>query len=342
LVIFTRFFAKWLACESIRGEVGIYGFAVSPHNGGRSLQLEPEATGATRTTRLQRIIDALRLKPLSIVNEAGRLAAMLQRPSISRQHFARIRSGRANASEEKIFIIVAAMRSVTGLLFRSGDLFEVEPQIGEGGVRSLPASLLWMMGRLMDTSNEWVPISSVDRVSSVGRHFVVHEPGSTGEAFESLYSKYGLLLRTIAMRRYHVPPDDAEALVHDVFAAYLERRAHVREAKGWLTGAIKNASLNYLRKRRPESPLLSEHEETPDQAADEHFEQWLRRSTIASVFARLGTRCRETLRSYYLREESKERIAAQLDTSPGNVLQLLVTCRRRAQELVRRLTGMDK
>lgn len=171
---------------------------------------------------------------------------------------------------------------------------------------------------------------------------MVHEPGSTGEAFESLYEEHGLLLRTIAMRRYHIPPDDAEALVHDIFAAYLERREHVRDAKGWLTGAIKFASLNYLRKRKPESPLLAEHEETPDAAAEARFEQWLRRSTIASVLARLGSRCRETLRGYYLREESKERIAEQLETSPGNVLQLLVTCRRRAQELVRRLMEIDR
>ena len=100
------------------------------------------------------------------MNEARRLAAILRRPAISRQHFARIRSGSAAATEEKIFIIVAAMRSVTGLLFRSGDLFEVEPQIGEGGVRSLPTSLLCMMGSQMDQNfaselafgaNQWPP-----------------------------------------------------------------------------------------------------------------------------------------------------------------------------------------
>jgi RNA polymerase sigma factor (sigma-70 family) len=296
----------------------------------------------TRRTRLQQVIEALGIKPTSIVREAQRLAVVLRRPSLSRQHFGRIRFGRSAASDEKIFIIVAAMRSVTGLLFRSGDLFDVEPRPGEGVSWAPRASLQWMTACAMDGSNTSVPVSSFDRVSRVRRHFVVHEPGSPGEAFESLYNEYGLLLRTVAMRRYHVPPDDAEALVHDVFAAYLERRAHVRDAKGWLTGAIRNASLNYCRKRGPESPLLPEHEEAPDEASEARFEQWLRRSTIASVFARLGTRCRETLRGYYLREESKERIAEQLETSPGNVLQLLVTCRRRAQELVRRLTGMDK
>lgn len=288
------------------------------------------------------MIDALGVGPTTIVQEAQRIAAALHRPSISRQHFVRIRSGKSAPSEDVIFIIVAAMRSLTGMLLRSADLFEVEPDCGEGVAPRAFSALHWMTACAMDGSNASVPVSSVDRVSRVRRHFVVHEPGSTGEAFESLYNEYGLLLRTIAMRRHHVPPDDAEALVHDIFAAYLEHRAHVRDARGWLTGAIKNASLNYWRKRQPESQLLPEHEESPDEAAEERFEQWLRRSTIASIFARLGTRCRETLRGYYLREESKERIAEQLDTSPGNVLQLLVTCRRRAQELFRRLMGIDK
>jgi RNA polymerase sigma factor (sigma-70 family) len=279
---------------------------------------------------------------MQIVREAQRLAEALRRPSLSRQHFGRIRMGRAAASEDKIFIIVAAMRAVTGLIFRAQDLFDIEPQTGEEVAFGALLPLHSMTACLMDISNVWVPVSSQGRVSRVRRHSVVHPPGSAEEAFESLYTEYGLLLRTIAMRRYHVPPDDAEALVHDIFAAYLERRAQVRDAKGWLIGAIKNASANYWRKRKPESPLLREHEEAPDEAEEARFEQWLRRSTIASIFARLGSRCRETLRGYYLREESKERIAEQLETSPGNVLQLLVTCRRRAQELLRRLMGIDE
>lgn len=156
---------------------------------------------------------------------------------------------------------------------------------------------------------------------------------------ESLYTEYGLLLRGIAMRRYRVPPDDAEALVHDVFVSYLERRPYIRDVKGWLAGAVGNASKNYLRKRRPEAELLPEHEEAIDTGAEQRLERWMYRSMVASVLARLGERCRETLRRYYLREETKERIAEHLDTSPGNVLQLLVTCRRRAQEILQHLSG---
>jgi RNA polymerase sigma factor (sigma-70 family) len=291
------------------------------------------ATRAKASTRLEQVIEAFGLRPLRIVREAQRLAAELGRPSISRQHFVRIRTGRAVASEDKIFIIVAALRAVTGLLIRAHELFDIEPLTEEG-----PR----FMASLMDGCDEAVPVSSLDRVSSVRRHFVDHARGSTEEAFESLYTQYGLLLRTIAMRRYRVPPDDAEALVHDVFASYLERSAQVRDAKPWLTGAVKHASLNYWRKRKPEAPLLAEHEEAADEAAEERFEQWERTSTIASIFARLGERCRETLRRYYLREETKECIAKELETSPGNVLQLLVTCRRRAQEVLRRMRGIDE
>jgi RNA polymerase sigma factor (sigma-70 family) len=260
-------------------------------------------------TRLQQVIEMHGLKPLQIVREAQRLAAALERPAISRQHFLRCRTGRAAATEDKIYIIVAAMRSLTGLLFRPTDLFELEPPVG--GLHPC--------------------------TDSVRRSTVSQESGAT-DRFESLYTEYGLLLRTIAMRRYHVPPDDAEALVHDIFAAYLERSGYVRDAKGWLIGAIGNASCNYIRKRRPEAQLLPEHEEAIDEGTEERIEGWMRHATITAMLSRLGDKCRETLRRYYLREESKEAIAEHLDTSPAYVLQLLVTCRKRAQEILQNLS----
>jgi hypothetical protein len=214
------------------------------------------AKPSTRSTRLQQIIRALGLKPTHVVREAQRLAEALRRPSLSRQHFGRIRSGRASASEDKIYIIVAAMRSVTGLLFRPSDLFDLDPMFPEGVTFGPLPPLLPMTARGMYSSNASAPVFSDSRSSRVWRLLVSQESGSTEDPFESLYTEYGLLLRTIAMRRYHVPPDDAEALVHDIFAAYLERRAYVRDVKGWLIGAIGNASNNYIRKRKPEAQLL--------------------------------------------------------------------------------------
>jgi len=295
------------------------------------------AKRTTGNTRLEQVLQALGLKPVHVVREAQRLAEELRRPSLSRQHFGRLRSGEAVASEEKIYIIVAAMRSVTGLLFRPSDLFDVEPMLTEtaGFGPVLPSGST----QIERGSSVNVPVSSDSRATRVWRLFVSQDSGSTDDAFESMYTEYGLLLRTIAMRRYHVPPDDAEALVHDIFTAYLQRRAYVRNVKHWLIGAIGNASSNYIRKRRPEAELLPEHEEAIDAAAEESLDGWIRRLTIAALLARLGTKCRETLRRYYLHEEPKERIAAELATSPAYVLQLLVSCRKRAQELLRSLGG---
>lgn len=218
------------------------------------------------------------------------------------------------------------MRSATGLLWRPADLFDLEPQTG------------W----IVRGSNVSVPVSSDSRIARVRRLLVSQDSGSAEDSFESLYTEYGLLLRMIAIRRYRVPPDDAEALVHDIFAAYLVRRTYVRDVRGWLIGAIGNASSNYIRKRKPEAELLPEHEHTVDTAAEASLDRSVRRLTIAALLSRLGTKCRETLRRYYLHEESKERIAAELSTSPAYVLQLLVTCRKRAHELLRALSGVKE
>ena len=94
-------------------------------------------------------------------------------------------------------------------------------------------------------------------------------------------------------------------------------------------GAVGNASKNYWRARKRETPLLPEHEETADAAAEAETEQRMRRSAAVAVLAQLGPKCRETLHRYYLGEESKEAIAEKL-SSPGYVLQLLIARRRRA------------
>ena len=162
------------------------------------------------------------------------------------------------------------------------------------------------------------------------------------QEFEALYAQYFDLLAQIAAFKFQIPDTEAETLVHDVLLGYLKKSATIVELRPWLIGAIGNASANYLRKRKREAELLPEHEEAPDAAAEESLDGWMRRLTIAAVLARLGTKCRETLRLYYLHEEPKERIAAHLATSPAYVLQLLVTCRRRAQELLRSLSRVKE
>ncbi len=278
-------------------------------------------------TRLQKFIGELGLRTLDIVREAERIASEEGREAISRRQFQRLKHGHASATAETIYIVVAAIRSVTGMLVQATDLFVLQPATPRAG--GLSWELSW-------PRPEPVPVSS--RRTSGGLWSTVRSvtdpsPPTNASEFEALYVEYGVLLRAIAIRRYNIPPDDAEALVHDIFTAYLQRREYVRELKGWLIGAIGNASKDYLRRRKREEPLLPEHDQKPDQAAEEKAERWMTTMTVAMVMARLGEKCRETLRRYYFHEESKESIAEQLATSPGYVLQLLVSCRRRVREL---------
>ncbi len=275
-------------------------------------------------TRLQKFIDDLGLRPLDIIREAERIASKEGVESISRRHFQRLRLGRASATAERIYIIVAALRSATGMLVKATDLFVLQPDTPRPG--GFPWESSWPRPE---------PVSVSSRRGTSGSLWStvrsVVDPSSTNASeFEALYIEYGVLLRGIAIRRYNIPPDDAEALVHDIFTAYLQRRAYVRELKGWLIGAIGNASKDYLRRRKREEPLLPEHDEKPDQAAEE---RWMFNMTVAMAIARLGEKCRETIRRYYFHEESAESMAEQLSTSPGYVLQLLVCCRRSVREI---------
>lgn len=247
---------------------------------------------------------AFGLRPQDVLRMARRVAAELKKPGISRQQLYRFRFDEAvNATEEKIFVLVAAFRELTGRLIRANDLFEVEPAYALSF--NTPCTM----------------------------H--IESAAPAGDAFESLYTQYGILLRGIAMRRYSVPPDDAEGLVHDVFIAYLEHQSSIRDAKGWLIGTVRFKCTHYWRDRKREAPLLPEHEETADPSAEGDVRSSVERLTIASAMAHLGARCRETIRRFYWQEQSMDDIATSLATSQNNVKQILFTCRRRIREFLR-------
>jgi RNA polymerase sigma factor (sigma-70 family) len=265
-------------------------------------------------------MQTLGVRPMQVVAETARLARECGgcKP-VSRQELLRLRFGGGGATSATMRSIVAAMREITGIIVRAADLFDLEPD-APGGAAG-------------------VPVSWDGPAVRVRRPFVSQQSGVTAtEAFETLYTEYALLLRNIATRRYGIPCDEAEAIVHDIFASYLERRAWIRDERRWLAGAVKNASKYYLRCRRRESPLLAEHDEKADLAAGDRAEQWLTRLTLAAVLARLGTKCREALRMYYLRGHATDDIAHHLDTSADYVRHLLMTCRKRVRDLFFEMT----
>jgi RNA polymerase sigma factor (sigma-70 family) len=160
----------------------------------------------------------------------------------------------------------------------------------------------------------------------------------TPHPLEMLYREHEGLLRSIAQYRYRIPPCDAEALVHDIFASFLERQPEAYDMKAFLIGSINNACKHYWRKRQNEEPLLPHHELTPNDDEAAKLERWALRLSLGATLARLGGKCSETLRRYYLRDESAEAIALELDTSPAYVWQLLSSCRKRARQIYTAIT----
>ena len=79
------------------------------------------------STLLDEVIRTLGLRPGEIVETADRIARETSVPSISRAQLHRLRLGTGTASETKIYIVVAALREVTGILFAPSQLFALEP-----------------------------------------------------------------------------------------------------------------------------------------------------------------------------------------------------------------------
>jgi RNA polymerase sigma factor (sigma-70 family) len=161
---------------------------------------------------------------------------------------------------------------------------------------------------------------------------------STVHPLDAVYREHEGLLRSIAQYRFRVPECDAEALVHDIFASFLERQPDAYNVKAFLIGSINNACRHYWRKRQYEEPLLPHHDLTPSDDEAAKLERWALRLSLGATLARLGGKCSETLRRYYLRDESAESIAQELDTSPAYIWQLLSSCRKRARQIYSAIT----
>jgi RNA polymerase sigma factor (sigma-70 family) len=172
-----------------------------------------------------------------------------------------------------------------------------------------------------------------------GRDFLM-EAGPRDEAEQSLeeiYRDLAALLQRIAIQRFQIPSDDAETLVHDVFATYLTQRPNVRTVRGYLIGGICNASRRYWRERRLADGMFTPLDEERGSATD-FVDRVSIHVALGATLARLGSRCRETLRRYYLEGQTTHEIAAAMKTSTSNVLKILHDCRKAAREVYLSIT----
>jgi RNA polymerase sigma factor (sigma-70 family) len=161
--------------------------------------------------------------------------------------------------------------------------------------------------------------------------------GHPATPFDALYAAYRPFLRRLAVRKFNIPPGDADDLVQDVFATYLASASSVRDVHPYLIGAICNAARHY-RRRDAASPFCDAVPcaATPDDALIDEVVQSL---TIAAALARLGPRCRETLERYYLLGEKAVDIARSRQQSANYISRLLNYCRNRARTLYQEKRG---
>lgn len=156
---------------------------------------------------------------------------------------------------------------------------------------------------------------------------------SASAGFDAIYDDHVPLMRAIARRKFNIPDSDIDGLVHDVFASFLTSASRVKELRPYLVGGICNASRNYWRRRERDDSLFVEMDENAVCGAD--LQQTVSRNlTLNAALSRIGERCRNVLQRYYLESESTASIAQAIGTSPGNVIYILHTCRKRAREFL--------
>lgn len=284
-------------------------------------------TAATATsTPLARLLSGEGIDAAQFYRAVLQAADEQRMTPISERQARRIRVGSAVPSGRTIFLLVAATRIATGKPIRATEIFLLEPP--------LPS---WMCERrivapVLASGTFWgLVIFCGSRVFLRWYEHMENEDRSAGESLEALYRENLQVLRAIAICRYGISRDDAEALVNDLFLWFLERRPRVQDPRPYLMAAMRNRCLLYWRSRRAEVPLGEEHDEI---ASEKEEEEWAMRLALGTALARIGRQCREMLRAYYLRGEKKEEIAEAIDRTPGYVMQLLVGCRRQAREIL--------
>lgn len=145
-----------------------------------------------------------------------------------------------------------------------------------------------------------------------------------------VYTTYAKFMKAVMVRKFGLPPDEADELVHDIFATYLGRPSDdIASLKAYLLVATcRAARRRNERRHRSEVHLLpasDEDEDIPDLAAEKSI---LLRMVIADALMACSPRCRELIYRNAVGGESPEEIASSLSTTAQYVRQLLSSCRK--------------
>lgn len=145
------------------------------------------------------------------------------------------------------------------------------------------------------------------------------------EAVAALYDEMGGLLERTCIERFSVPPDEAAALVHEVFLSFVAAGRDVTDPKAWLIAAVCQTAT------APQRPPIATSEE------DAALRDALALRQIASLRAALSTisgQSTEAIRLRYQEHLSYAEIAERLNVSEFYVRAMI----RKAMTKLRHLT----
>lgn len=153
--------------------------------------------------------------------------------------------------------------------------------------------------------------------------------------FVRLYEENCGVLEAVAIRKFQVPPVDAEALAHEVFLSYLKRKDEIRDVHKWLIGAICHASRYYWRKQGRNIEQLDAElaAARPDPMSINIRDVLPARIAAGEVLAGLPPRYQHILRLRYFEGYSIKEIADHLGVTSKYTQKLVTKCLRRAEEL---------
>lgn len=149
--------------------------------------------------------------------------------------------------------------------------------------------------------------------------------------FEALYLEHFDFLFAVAVRKFRVPDTEAATLVHDVFVSVL-RRSDIRDIKGWLLGAICNASRYYWRTHSRDIAVEEDFDRI-DPASANILESLPNQLAAREALACLTPRCQEVLRMRYFDGCSIQEIAEHFGLATKYTQKLVTKCLRRAERL---------
>src|SRR4051794_16995813 len=118
------------------------------------------------------------------------------------------------------------------------------------------------------------------------------------ERTAAAYDEHRDLLHFLAAKRFRIPADEVDEIVHDVFVAFMRNETKISplDERSWLVGATCNSCRYYWRKHQ-----YAGSPEDLDQLIDPHLiaDEAVIRLTVARLLRQIRRRCRDLLRRRY-------------------------------------------